>query len=220
MSDLRWRLLPYLLLAALPAQAAGEFYCCQDPASGRRLCGDTLPAQCRGRAYQQYDSGGNVTKEVGAPLTPEQKAAQEQENRRLKQVEEANREQRRKDQALLDTYSSLTDIDVTQRNAEADVNETIRQTQASIELASKKLKKLNDEAEFYKKKPMPADLEKNLRAVNHELQLQKELLDVKRHEFDQIKTKYDADRKRYLELTGSRRSVSTAAPAPAAAPRR
>ena len=65
--------LPLLtLLLANSAQAANEFYCCQDPASGRRVCSDTLPEQCRGRAYRILDSGGNIIKEVGAPLSPEQ----------------------------------------------------------------------------------------------------------------------------------------------------
>lgn len=209
-----WLILPLLLLAGT-VQANGDFYCCQDAASGRRVCGDTLPEQCRGRAYRQYDAGGNVIKEVGAPLTAEQKAEQAAEAKRLKQIEEASKEQRRKDQALLDTYATLEDIDLSQRKAETDVNEAIRATQGRIDAARKKQKKLNDEAEFYKKKSMPADLAKELRAVNHEIQVQQELLDVKKHEFDMIKSKYDADRKRYLELTAMGRKAP-----PGAAPRR
>ena len=95
-----------LLSLAASAGAAGEFYCCQDPNSGRRVCGDTLPEQCRGRAYKVIDSSGNVVKEIGQPLTPEQKAEVALETQRKKQLEEANREQRRKDQALLDTYAT------------------------------------------------------------------------------------------------------------------
>ena len=68
---MRKTVLPLLVLLAVgSAQAASEFYCCQDPANGRRVCGDTLPEQCRGRAYRILDSGGNIVKEVGAPLSP------------------------------------------------------------------------------------------------------------------------------------------------------
>lgn len=194
--------LPLLaLLLATSAQAAGEFYCCQDPASGRRVCGDTLPEQCRGRAYRVLDSGGNVVKEVGAPLTAEQKAEQILENRRRKQLEDAGREQRRRDQALLDTYTTPEDIDLAQKKAEADVNVTIQATNERIATAQKKRKKLADEAEFYKKKAMPPELEKDLRAIDHEIKLQQELIELKKKEFDTIKGKYDADRKRYFELT-------------------
>lgn len=58
-----------------------------------------------------------------------------------------------------------------------------------------------DEAEFYKKKTLPPELDRNLRAIDHEIRLQQELLDLKKKEFDTIKAKYDADRKRYFELT-------------------
>ncbi|MCG2575942.1 hypothetical protein LZ012_02910 [Dechloromonas sp. XY25] len=213
---MRKAVLPLLaLLLTGSAQAAGEFYCCQDPASGRRVCGDTLPDQCRGRAYRVLDSGGNVVKEVGAPLTPEQKAEQILENKRRKQLEDAGREQRRRDQALLDTYTTTEDIDLAQKKAEADVNVAIQATNDRIATAQKKRKKLADEAEFYKKKTLPPELEKDLRAIDHEIKLQQELVELKKKEFDTIKAKYDADRKRYFELT--RRSP--AAPGSGLAPR-
>lgn len=195
------RLAPFILLALLTPTAQADFYCCQDPVSGRRVCGDSLPEQCRGRAYRLLDSGGNVIKEVGPPLTPEQKAEKLLEDRRRKQLEEASREQRRRDQALLDTYAMPQDIDLAQRKAEADVNLAIKDTEERIEAARNKRKKFEAEAEFYKKKNLPPELAKNLAALDHEIRLQQELLELKKREFDTIKTKYDADRKRYYELT-------------------
>ncbi|NTV69533.1 MAG: hypothetical protein HGA71_05225 [Azonexaceae bacterium] len=191
----------WLLMSLGSVQAAGEFYCCHDPSSGRRVCGDMLPEQCRGRAYRVLDSGGNIVKEVGAALTPEQKAEQAQENLRRKQLENASREQRRRDQALLDTYAMPEDIDLAQRKAEADVNLAILATITRIDQAQTKRKKFEDEAEFYKKKALPPDLERDLRAIDHEIRLQQELLDIKKRDFAVIKAKYDADRKRYYELT-------------------
>ena len=205
---MRKTVLPLLVLLAVgSAQAASEFYCCQDPADGRRVCGDTLPEQCRGRAYRILDSGGNIVKEVGAPLTPEQKAELILENKRRKQLEDAGREQRRRDQALLDTYTTAEDIDLAQKKAEADVNLAIQATNERIATAQKKRKKFADEAEFYKKKALPPELEKDLRAIDHEIRLQQELIALKQKEFDTIKAKYDADRKRYFELT--RKSPTT-----------
>ena len=205
---MRKTVLPLLVLLAVgSAQAASEFYCCQDPANGRRVCGDTLPEQCRGRAYRILDSGGNIVKEVGAPLTPEQKAELILENKRRKQLEDAGREQRRRDQALLDTYTTAEDIDLAQKKAEADVNLAIQATNERIATAQKKRKKFADEAEFYKKKALPPELEKDLRAIDHEIRLQQELIALKQKEFDTIKAKYDADRKRHFELT--RKSPTT-----------
>jgi hypothetical protein len=108
-----------LALAASPLFAAGEFYCCPDAASGRSICGDTLPEQCRGRAYRVIGNSGNVIKEVGPPLSAEQKAEQAAEARRKKQIDDAAREQRYKDQALLDTYAMPQDIDLAQKQGRA-----------------------------------------------------------------------------------------------------
>ena len=197
------RLLPLLLLLLAPgAEAMGEFYCCQDPASGRRICGDSLPAQCRGQAYRILDSGGNTIREVGPPLTPEQKAEQAAETRRRKQMEEDARETRRKDQALLDTYATPADIDLAQEKAERDVNIAIRNAEASIEASRIKRQKHEAEAEFYKKKAMPPQLQKELRTIDHEIKVQRELVDVKTRELAAVRSKYEADRKRYFELTG------------------
>jgi len=195
-------LLP-LLVAAASSQAASEFYCCQD-SNGRRICSDMLPDQCRGRPYKVLDSGGNIMREVGPPPTAEERQAQVAENLRKKQQDEAAREQYRKDQALLDTYATPQDIDLSQRKAENDVNLAIAATQTKITEVMNKRRKLLEEAEFYRKKALPPELAKDLRTVEHEIKVEQELLDVKKHDFELIRTKYDADRQRYQELTRRR----------------
>lgn len=200
--NLRRLLLPILLLSALQTNAAGEFYCCQDPANGRRACGDTLPAACRGQPYRLIDGAGNVVKEVGKPMTPEQKAEQAAADKLRKQQEEQAREQRRKDQALLETYSLPEDIDLAQSKAEGDANFEIKAAQAKIAEAQRKRGKALSEAEFYKNKTVPAEIERELKASTHEIKVQQELIDVKQRDLVTIRTKYDADRKRYFELTG------------------
>ena len=192
-----------ILLAAFSAQAAaptgpGKFYCCE----GGRICGDSLPEQCRGKAYRILDSSGNLLKEVGPPLTAEQKAQAAAEALRKKELEEQAKEQRRKDQALLDTYATPQDIDLAQSKAEADVNLAIKGAEDRIAAARKQRKKFEEEAEFYKKKALPPEVAKGIRDADHEIKTQQELLDVKKGDAATIKAKYEADRKRYGELTG------------------
>ena len=68
-----------VLFAAIPAHAAapaskepasGKMFCCE----GGRICGDTFPQNCRGKAYSILDAKGNLIREEPAPLTPQQKA--------------------------------------------------------------------------------------------------------------------------------------------------
>ena len=126
----------------------------------------------------------------------------------LEQLRKQAKELRRKDQALLDTYATPQDIDLAQGKAESDVNLAIRGAEDRISAARKQRKKFEEEAEFYKKKTLPPDVAKGLRDADHEIKTQQELLDVKKGDAATIKAKYDADRKRYSELTG-RTSVST-----------
>lgn len=205
MSKLRAELLLLLTLAGMSAPASADFFCCPDPATGRRACGDTLPDVCRGRAYKVLDKSGNLLKEVGPPLTAEQKAALAAETQRKKEQEELAREQRRKDQALLDTYSSPKDIDFAQEKAENDVKLSIAAAEAQIQIIRTRRQKLEAEAEFYKKKTLPPEIEKGLQTTAHEIKLQEELRDLKKNDFATIKAKYDGERWRYLELTGSGR---------------
>lgn len=196
-----------LIVLSTPGWGADEYYCCIDPGSGRRACGDTLPPQCRGRAYRVFDRAGNPIREVAAAMTPEEKAAAAAAAKRQQQLEEQKLERRRMDAALLSTYATPEDIDLAQDKAEGDVNLTIRDATEKITELQKRLNKLTAEAEFYKRSPMPPGLASDLRMVNHEIRLQQELIEVKRKEQAKIHSKYDGDRQRYYELTG-RRSLS------------
>jgi hypothetical protein len=190
-----------LFLFALSAQGAGTFFCCPDPNSGRRTCGDTLPEVCRGKAYKVISGDGTVLKEVGPPLTAEQKAEAAVLAKRKQEQDELAREQRRKDQALLDTYSSVKDIDVAQQQAESDLQHAIASANAQIDVIRDKRKRYEREAEFYKKKTVPPDIAKELRDADYSIKLLEETREVKRRDFQTIKEKYDSDRRRYLEIT-------------------
>lgn len=191
------------LFSALPAQA-GNLLCCQDPATGRRACGDSLPEQCRGRAYKILDGAGNVIKEVGPPMTAEQKAQAAAEAQRKKDEEAAQKEQRRKDQALLATYSSVQDIDVARNRSINDAQEAVKQAEAKIAGLQKQRKKYESELEFYRNKTVPPELAKNLRDIDFDIKAQTGLIDAKKAELEQVRAKYDQDKRRYVELSGNR----------------
>ncbi len=190
-----------LALATPSVFGATTFFCCPD-ANGRRTCGDTLPEFCRGKAYKILNADGTVQKEVGPPLTAEQKAEAAREEKRRQLQEAIDREQQRKDQALLDTYSSVKDIDVAQKQAESDLQTAIAADSAQIQVLREQRKKFEREAEFYKKKTLPADVAKGLREADYSIKLIEDNLKLKRRDFETVKNKYEADRRRYLEITG------------------
>lgn len=179
---------------------AQHSYCCQDPASGRRICGDVLPAACKSVAYKVYDRAGNITEEVGPPLTPEQKIAKEVEERRRVERENAQREQRRKDSALLETYSGLQDIDISLARAEADLVKSMNLAQAQIDNARKKRKKFEEEAKKHSKAEMPAEIIRGLRDADDEIRAHSSVIASKKKDLEMVRAKFAADRRRYQEI--------------------
>jgi hypothetical protein len=117
----------------------------------------------------------------------------------------ADKEQRRKDRALLDTYGSERDIDTQRSRAEGEVQVAIKQAELKIADAKKRRQKLEAEAEFYKNKALPDTVAKGMKEVDFEIKAQQDLIDLKQKELAAVRVKYDAEKKRYQELTGASR---------------
>lgn len=194
-----------LMLVALfgtggQAMAASNMFCCNN-ANGKQVCGDILPQECYGRAYRELGASGRTIRNVEAPLTAEQRARRAAEEEQRKKDEAALREQQRKDQALLNTYGSEKDIETMRQHAQADVQKSIKNAEARIAEIQLQRKKYENEAEFYKKKPLPPDIQKGLSNADFEIKAQESIIEAKKKELEIIREKYDSDRRRYLELS-------------------
>jgi hypothetical protein len=179
--------------------AAGNFYCCID-ANGKQMCGDLLPQACYGRAYRELGPNGQTLRTIEAPLTAEQRAARSAEEAQRKVEEEILREKHRKDQALLNTYGSEKDIEFMRLRAQADVQKSINGAEAKIVEIRTERKVFENEAEFYKKKKLPPEVQKGLRDADYEIKAQEYLIESKKKELDLIRIKYDDDLRRYQEI--------------------
>lgn len=216
------RLISALLFAASALSAVGvsaqvRIYCCDD-AKGRKVCGDFLPPACQGRAYEERDSRGYVSKVVEAPLTPEQEARREAERARKEDEAKKAAEERRKTLALLSTYASEKDIITARDRALAEVEQSMKQSQLRLEDAKKKKQKLDREKEFYKGKALPDSVKAQVRENEKEINAQQAAVDGRVKDMEGIRVRFAEERKRYLELTGKQPAEVAPAGAPAAAP--
>lgn len=193
-----------LLAGTCAANAAGKLFCCND-ANGRQVCGDLMPTECYGRAYREVGESGRTVRNVEAPLTAEQRAERAAEDERRKVEEAAMKEQQRKDQALLNTYGSVKDIDAMRERALVDVEKSIADAEARIVEIKARRTKFENEAEFYKKKQLPPEVQKGLSDADSEIKAQQSIIESKKKDMDVIRDKYDEDKRRYLDL--SRRGV-------------
>lgn len=180
--------------------AAAKIVCCD--VNGRRTCGDPPPPQCLTKPKTVFQGG--VAKEVEAPLTAEQRAAREVEAARKVEEEKRAAEQARRDRALLDSYTNTGEIDMTRDRAIAEIEKNAEQAKNRLETALKRKEQLDKEREFYLKKPMPEKLEAQIKDNESEIAAQRAALEEKDAKIAETRTRYAADKARYLQLSGKK----------------
>jgi hypothetical protein len=199
----------FTLLALAPAAAQQRMYKCVD-AKGKTYYTQVPPPECLGRDTQELNKSGTLIRRNPAaiPLTPAQEQAREAERKKKIEDEERSKEDRRKNLALLNTYSSERDIEDARTRALKEAQLAIEDTEKRIAGAQKRHQELDAEKEFYVKKPMPFKLKQEITNNEIEIRNQTALLDAKKKEISTINAKYDEDKRRYVELTGGKAASS------------
>jgi chromosome segregation ATPase len=204
---MRTRLILLAALAALPAAEAA--YKCTDE-KGRTHIGDTPPPGCERVIMYEVTRSGTVIRKIDPTPTEQEKQARIDEEARKKEAARAADEQRRKDLALLATYSNEKDFDVSRDRNVDPVQNRIKGAKERSEAVDKRIKELEEEMEFYKAgkskaaagktREAPAQLTADLdRAKKEKAQLATNLASYDK-EIEQIRARFDADKKRWTEL--------------------
>lgn len=199
-----------VLLAALVAVPAAEAaYKCTDE-KGRTHIGDTPPPGCERVIMYEVTRSGTVIRKIDPTPTEQEKQARIDEEARKKEAARAADEQRRKDLALLATYSNEKDFDVSRDRNIDPVQNRIKGAKERSEAVDKRIKELEEEMEFYKAgkskaaagktREAPAQLTTDLdRAKKEKAQLATNLASYDK-EIEQIRARFDADKKRWTDL--------------------
>jgi len=197
-----------LLCAAAPAlaQAPQRMYKCVD-ARGKTYYTQVPPRECLGRETQELNKSGVVVKSERPPTAAEIQAKEAEKKKKADEAEKAEKgkDERRKDLALLNTYSSEKDIEDARVRALKEAQDAIASTEKTITGAQKRQKELEAEKEFYTKKPLPNKLKQEISNVETEIKNQNALLDAKKEEIAKINAKYDEDKRRYVALTAAKK---------------
>ncbi len=202
------------LLYSVHAAAQQRLYKCVDD-KGKVYYTQVPPKECLGRETQELSRQGQVVKRNEAMLSTEQQAARDAERKKQQEQQIAEREEQRKNQALLNTYSSVNDIEDARARSLKDNEKAIQDAQNRMATAEKRKKELEAEKEFYLKKPMPLKLRDDIKNNELEINTQRGLLDVVKKQASGINAKYDEDRRRYAELTKAQPAAASSQPAAA-----
>src|SRR3981189_456038 len=98
-------LLSFAVLAPALAQAPQRMYKCTD-AKGKVYYTQVPPRECLGRDTQELNKSGTVIRKSERAPTPAEIQAREAERKKKSEQDERAKEERRKNTALLNTYSS------------------------------------------------------------------------------------------------------------------
>lgn len=192
----------FLLAAFLAAPAAAQqrMYKCTD-AKGRVYYTQIPPQECLGRATDEIGKSGRVIRKNEAPLTAEQQAAREAERKKKLDDEVKAKNERQRNMALLNTYSSEMDIEDARARSLKDAEATIKDAEKRIADANKRRKELDTEKDSYIINKPPAKLVQDLKINESEINTQTTLLNAKQKEIGVINARYDEDKRKYLALT-------------------
>jgi hypothetical protein len=215
-----------LLLACGLAQAqekgGGKIVCWKDKAGKTVGCGDKVPPEYQDNATKQLNQRGITVKQSEPALTAEQKKALQEEADRKQAANQIAAEQKRKDKALLDTFTTVNEIDLKRHRDIQLIESNIEAQQTNLKNANDRQADARNRMEQYKKenKPIPASLQEDFdRAEAGKAKINAQIAQ-KRKDIADLNQLYDDMKKRYNELTVAPAAVSAkpaVAPAPTAA---
>ena len=212
-----------VIIAASWIPAAGAAYRCVD-AKGITHVGDTPPPGCASVMMYEVTPAGKVLREIEPTLTPEQAKARALENERKRVADAIAAEQKRKDIALLSTYATEKEFDVARDRNIDPIKGRIATSQERIKAVDKRQKEIQDEMEFYKagKAKKAAEVPSNLTTDLKRIEAEKVSLIAGiagyEKEMEEIRAKFDADKKRWVELKtgGDKKPAAPVTPTSAA----
>jgi hypothetical protein len=197
-----------LLVAAGAAAGAqpGRIYKWVDE-KGVTHYGQSIPLEYRDQGMDEMSKAGMTVRRIEAAATPEQRKAAEDKARREKEDQKRLFEQRRRDTALLNTYTSPREIDEARERSLSLPTQAIRGLEPRVKRAEERLATLQGRADALQKagKPVPEPLKEDISEARLELDGLRSDIDRQQSQIEAIRTRFDQDKQRYLELTQASR---------------
>ena len=179
---------------------AGYTYRCNGT-DGKKYYGSAIPMQCAGRPVEVLNSGGLVVKRIDPVKEEQERAAKAAAAARASgKVEQsiAERDEERRNRALLATYTSTKDIEDARERALRENAQVAGRFELRIKDLRSRRERYEKELDTYQKAGKASTtVEDSLKNVELEIAAQENLLAQKKGEVHGINAKYDEDKKRY-----------------------
>jgi len=201
------------LAAGLPAAMCTAYAADTTRASGKMFkwvdehgvthYGQSIPPEYQDQAATEMNRRGIAVRRIDASSTPEERRALELKLERQREEQKRLAEQRRRDQALMNTYGSADEIDVARERNLAVPIQALRNLEPRLKKAQARVAGLEakrDELTKAGKTPSEYLLE-DIEGGKREVDGLRADMDRHAAQIATIRTRYEADRKRFIELT-------------------
>jgi hypothetical protein len=194
----------FLLLTAWAAQAqqagtGAKIYSCVT-ADGRRLTSDRPIAECKTREQTVHRRDGSVQDRLPPAMSPEEKAAAELREREAAAKRSALADAARHDRNLLTRFKARPQHDLARQAALDDLVKATDLSERRLADLAKERKVLDEEAEFYKGRTMPAKLKQQFDVNDTAVEAQKLFIEQQTAERVRVNRRYDLELARLEKL--------------------
>lgn len=193
----------YLFITALAfSGVANARIVCWTNHEGVRECGNAIPPEFAQKQHEEISEQGMVLEEKERAKTAEEIA----EEKRLADIEaEKTRiaeEQAAKDKILLDTFSSIDDIEMTRDGKISAIDATIKATNKRTEKIQADLDKRIEAAAAEERagKAPPESLLEDIESLRRQISNNANYIETKQQEQEQIRAGYELDIERFKKL--------------------
>jgi len=178
--------------------------------SGVTHYGSTIPPEYAGQQSEQLDAQGNVVKTQEAQKTPEQIAAEQKAQQEVDRQTQAVAAKQAHDKVLLDTYTSIADMNRDRDSKLASIDAQINVFNGTIGGLQTTLADLQDRSNelVSKNQPVTPKLQKQIDDTKAQLITnQQQLLKEQQHK-QEVSAQFAADIERFKELTAAPASTT------------
>jgi hypothetical protein len=199
-----------LMLASLAAHAQPKeqyTYRCTGK-DGRKHYGQTMPQACLGLPLELINKQGLVVKRIDHEAEEKARLAKEEDAEKKREIDAAQKDAMRRNQALLATYTSEKDIEESRTRALREHRDQVLEVEKRIDEIKKRQARFEKDLTLYQgagQGSPPARLKEEITNAEIDLKAQQGLLEAKKKEAASINARYDDDRKRYAQATSRRR---------------
>ncbi|MGH8802827.1 MAG: DUF4124 domain-containing protein, partial [Casimicrobiaceae bacterium] len=200
-----------ILLAIATVAHAGVYKWTDD--QGIVHYSDRLPPDDVNRSRVELNRDGVPIRKIGKAVPSAEHATSVAEQERDQQQAREHTVSARRDRALLDSYSSVAEVDLAKKRALSTLNAQIASASGYVADMIRRRDALLTEKAGYGTRPTPDGITRELRSIDTELARQQAFITAHRSEAATVTARYDADRLRYEDLTKSPSSSAASAAA-------